>query len=320
MTANVESILTKKVAKTFMEGFENSRVLSKAVNTALLSKDFADGDVGTKVYYPRPTDFNLIRTADGDLTGQSGAFVVGSSFGEVQPFFTVYADWNSLDDAIRFGDSLDDILNPAYSRLATGMESALASFMMTNSGLSVGTPGTVVDTWKKVAQADAQAVSMGWPGGKKYYAMNPYVSAELASAQSGLNQSSEMVEQAWKNAQVTTGIAGLTALKGSTLASYTTSAGADRAGTLSSTPTATFVSVKDTMIQSIPVTAFQANLVVRKGEQVQVATRPRIALGTRQSFVDGAGAKVVWRGTVTADVTLGASGEGTLLVAGPAIF
>jgi hypothetical protein len=320
MTANVESILTRKVAKSFMEGFENVRTLSKAVNTSLLSKDYSEGDVGTKVYYPRPTDFTLIRTAAGDITGQNGNFTVGSSFAEVQPFFTVFADWNSLDDTIRLGGNLDDILNPAYCRMATGLETSMAEFMMINSGLSVGTPGTVVDSWKKVAQADALAVSMGWPTGKKYYAMNPYVAAELASAQSGLNQSAEMVEQAWKNAQVTTGIAGLTALKGSTLASYTTSVGADRAGTLSATPTATYVAHKDTMIQSVAVTGFQANLVVKKGEQVAVTTRARIALGTRLPFIDSTGAKVTWRGTVTADVTLGASGDGTLLIAGPAIF
>jgi hypothetical protein len=41
---------------------------------------------------------------------------------------------------------------------------------------------------------------------------------------------------------------------------------------------------------------------------------------TRDPIIDENGAKVLWTGTVIADVTLGASGEGTLVVSGAAIY
>jgi hypothetical protein len=74
------------------------------------------------------------------------------------------------------------------------------------------------------------------------------------------------------------------------------------------------------MIQSIGVTAFSNAGVIKAGEIVEVTGRFRTSISSRQTILDGAGAQVKWRGVVTADVTLGASGEGTLLVAGPAIF
>jgi hypothetical protein len=43
-------------------------------------------------------------------------------------------------------------------------------------------------------------------------------------------------------------------------------------------------------------------------------------LSTRNPVLNAAGAQVLWTATVTADVTLGASGEGTLVCTGPAIF
>jgi hypothetical protein len=98
------------------------------------------------------------------------------------------------------------------------------------------------------------------------------------------------------------------------------STGADRAGTLTAAPDATYVTAKDTMTQSLAVTAFQANMVVKAGDMVTIANVNRLNLATRQTMVSASGAAVAWTGVVTADVTLGASGEGTLVVAGPAIF
>jgi hypothetical protein len=112
----------------------------------------------------------------------------------------------------------------------------------------------------------------------------------------------------------------MTALSTASLGTYATNAGADRAGTLSATPTATYVAHKDTMLQTLAVTGFQANLVVSAGEVIQVTGRGRVNIATKQTMLDASGAQVLWRGVVQTGVTLGASGEGNLTVAGPAIL
>jgi hypothetical protein len=150
--------------------------------------------------------------------------------------------------------------------------------------------------------------------------MNPFTVATLASAQSGLNSVDSLIRTAWENAQISTNFGGLRALSATTLASFTSSSGADRAGTLSSAPDATYVTAKDTMTQSLAVTGFQANMVVKAGELVTIASVNRLNCSTRQAMVSATGGNVAWTGVVTADVTLGASGEGTLVVAGPAIY
>jgi hypothetical protein len=105
-----------------------------------------------------------------------------------------------------------------------------------------------------------------------------------------------------------------------TLDSFTIAAGADRAGTLSGNPDVTYSTAKDTMTQVLPVTAFQANLVVAAGETIQITGRNRLNLSTRQLILDETGSEIVWTATVTTGVTLGASGEGNITVTGPAIF
>ena len=73
------------------------------------------------------------------------------------------------------------------------------------------------------------------------------------------------------------------------------------------------------MTQVIGVTAFQANLEVKAGETITITAVTRLNLSTRKPMIDSSG-PIVFTGTVTADVTLGASGEGNLTITGPAIF
>ena len=164
---------------------------------------------------------------------------------------------------------------------------------------------------------DAVGIS---PSDERYYLMNPFTVASLASAQSGLNANDSLVRTAWENAQISTNFGGLRALSATTLASFTSGTGADRAGTLSAAPDATYLTAKDTMTQSLAVTAFQASMVVKAGDMVTIAAVNRLNLSTRATMVNASGTAVAWTGVVTADVTLGASGEGTLVVAGPAIY
>ena len=96
--------------------------------------------------------------------------------------------------------------------------------------------------------------------------------------------------------------------------------GADRAGTLTAAPDPTYLTAKDTMTQSIAVTALQASATVKAGDQITIANVYWLNQSTKQPMIDSTGAKVLWTGTVTADVTLNGSGAGTLVVSGPAIY
>ena len=170
-----------------------------------------------------------------------------------------------------------------------------------------------------------RVTSMGVPGnGERFYAMNPYVCANLADVQNSLSSGNDnLVTTAWQDAMVSKKLGGMKAIQSSALASYTTgalTAGANRAGTLSANLDVTYGTHKDTMIQSVPVAGFGSGSdVIKAGTVITIAGRYRLSQSTRQEFTDGTGSQVLWSGICTTDVTL-SSGAGTLLVAGAAIF
>jgi hypothetical protein len=151
------------------------------------------------------------------------------------------------------------------------------------------------------------------------YFLNPYSQVSLADQQRSLGVNPE-VATANEQAMVKQNFAGFDVRTATTLSTYTSTAGADRAGTLSANPDVTYLTAKDTMQQTLAVTAFQANLVVKAGEVIQITGRNRLNMSTRSPILTASGAQVVYTGTVVADVTLGASGEGNLVVSGPAIY
>jgi carbon monoxide dehydrogenase subunit G len=320
MANNLSSNVTRKVARVFLDAFENSRVITKTVDTQLLADKFNPSS-GSSVDFKRPHDYKTIRTSGGDISSSTKSEIIaGKATGTVQNYFTAATSWGNVEEALQL-DQLEDILAPMARRIVTDLELDFASFMLKNSSLRYGTHGTAVDAWSDVAGAAAFMDSMGIdPSVDRYYLMNPFTVAGLASAQSGLNSVDSLIRTAWENAQISTNFGGLRALSATTLASFTSSSGADRAGTLSSAPDATYVTAKDTMTQSLAVTGFQANMVVKAGELVTIASVNRLNCSTRQAMVSATGGNVAWTGVVTADVTLGASGEGTLVVAGPAIY
>ena len=320
MPNNLGSNVTRKVARVFLDAFENSRVITKTVDTQLLADKFNPSS-GSTVDFKRPHDYKTIRTSGGDISSSTKSEIIaGKATGTVQNYFTAATEWGNVEEALQL-DQLEDILAPMARRIVTDLELDFASFMLKNSSLRYGTHGTAVDAWSDVAGAGAFMDAMGIdPSTDRYYLMNPFTTATLASAQSGLNSVDSLIRTAWENAQISTNFGGLRALSATTLASFTSSSGADRAGTLTAAPDATYVTAKDTMTQSLAVTAFQANMVVKAGELVTIANVNRLNCSTRQAMVSATGGNVAWTGVVTADVTLGASGEGTLVVAGPAIY
>jgi len=319
MANNLSSNITRKVARVFLDAFESSRVLTKTVDTQLLSGKFNPSS-GSNVDFKRPHDYNSIRTSGGDISSSTKSDIIsGKATGTVQNYFTVATEWGNVEEALEL-DQLDDILAPMARRIVTDLELDLGSYMLKNANLHYGTPGTVVDAWTDVAGAAALMDSIGVPmEGEKYYVMNPYTTTNLSSAQNGLNAADSLVRTAWEKAQISSNFGGLMAITSNALKTYTSGTTSDRAGTLSAAPTATYVAHKDTMIQSLAVAGFSASATIKAGEIVQVTGRNRLSLSTREPILDASGNEILWSGIVTEDVTLNGSGAGTLLVAGPAI-
>jgi len=316
---------TVPLAESFLKGFECKRVLTKTVETQLLSGIF-NPKSGTTADFRRPVDHKSDRTSDGNISAVDRSdIVVGKATGTVQDYFTVHMDWDEVDEALKM-DKLDELVGmPAAERIVTDLELDFGAFMYKNCNLHYGTPGTAVDAWSDVAGADALMTSVGVPGnGERCYVMNPYVKTNLANVQLGLSSGKDsLVNTAFEQSQIANSFGNMKAMESSALASFTSgtlSAGANRAGTLSAAPDVTYGTAKDTMTQTLAVTGFGAGSdTIKAGEIVQITGRNRIGLATRSAFTNATGGQVLYSGVVTADVTL-AGGAGNLVVSGAGIF
>lgn len=320
MANNLQSNITRKVARVFLDSFESNRVLTKTVNTQLLEGKFNPSS-GSNVDFKRPHDYNSIRTAGGDISASTKSDIIaGKATGTVQNYFTVATEYTNIQEALEL-DQLEEILAPMARRIVTDLELDLARYMIKNSGLKYGSNGTVVDAWTDVAGAAALMDSIGVPmEGNKYYVMNPFVAMNLSSAQTGLHAGDQLVRTAWEKAQISRDFGGLRALVSNSLASYTTGTSTDRVGALAANPNVTYLAAKDTMTQSLSVSGFTANATIKAGEIVTITGRNRLNISTRETILDATGAAILFTGVVTADVTLDAGGAGTIVVAGPALY
>jgi hypothetical protein len=319
---NLGSNTVENLLRIFLEGFESSRVLSKTVDTQIISGKFTPRS-GGEVSVKRPHQYNSIRTTGGDISGSNKSDILsGKATAEVQDYITVATEWDNIEEALEL-DQLDEILKPMAEEANTTLETSLGAYMDYNAGLSYGTVGEPVDAWGDVAGAGALMKSIGVPQmGERYYVMNPFSTVNLADTQSGLaSGDNNLVTTAWEDAQISNNFGGLRALTSNALNSFTDTAGlADRVGTLAATPDGTYVTHKDTMIQTLSVAGFTASQVVKAGSVIEVTGRNHLNVSTRLVALDGSATPITWRATVTADATLDGAGAGTLIVASAAIF
>lgn len=318
MANNLSSNITRPLAKVFLEAFESSRVVTKTVNTQLLSGRF-NPSTGSNVDFKRPHDYNTIRTAGGDISGSTKSDIIaGKATGTVQDYFTAATSWSNVQQALEL-DQLDQILEPMARRLVTDLELDLGLFMRKNTGLNYGARNTAVDAWSDVAGAGAMMDAVGVPmSDNKFYLMNPFTTTSLASAQNGLNASDGLVRTAWEKAQISSNFGGMRALTSNALSSYTSGSTTDRAGALNGAPDATYVTAKDTMQQTLAIDALGTGTIVA-GDQIQIAGVNRLNIATRQVMLDAAGAAVPWTGTVLSTVTI-AGNAASVVVSGAAIY
>lgn len=319
MANNFDSNVSKKVMKSFLAGFEANRVLTKNVNTQLFQGQF-NPDTDSKVYVKRPTDFNVTETSDGDVSAANPSDIItGQAFAEAQNVLTVFAEVNAVDEALRAGQ-LDELLKPAAKRLVTKLETNLGKFMLKNAGGRVGTVGTPVTTWDHVAAPGAYLEALGVPDDKMWCAgVNPFTQRKLAFDQRSLGGETGSMT-ANQKATIATNFAGMDVKTCTTLASYTTGAGAGRSGVVAAAPTQTYLSAKDTMTMSLAVSGFANNLAIKAGESISITGIFMNNLATREAMIDDTGSQVTYTATVNEDVTLSGTGTGTLVVTGPAIF
>jgi len=322
-TQSFDSNFSRKLMDKVLVPFDSARTISKNINTQMFAGSF-DVKSGENVDVSRPTDWNVSETTDGDLTSETeSVYQTGKATATVQDQLTVFASVKEFDEALKDG------ANPRFfddmsQRLVTKMELKVAQFAMRNTGLLAGAVGTGVTTWDQVAEAGAVMQGSGVPmDGNWKYIVNPFTQRSLASDQRSLGGETGG-GTANQQATITENFAGMKVMTGTTLSSYLTGTGADRAGTVVGTPVATYDAAKDSMTQVIGVTAFQANLVVAAGETLSFTAAAgaiaRLNLATREPMLDAAGAQILFTGTVTAAVTLDGSGAGNLTITGPALF
>lgn len=318
MANDLTSNITRKVLRSFLKAFESNRVLTKTVDTRKFRGKFGPSS-GSTVDIKRPHDYTTIRTSGGDISSETkDSITSGKATATVQDFFTGALEFSIIEEALEL-DQLDEIMAPEATRIVTDLEVDFGSFMLKNCGLVQGTPGTAISTWRSVADAGAFMSSTGIPSDMPwYYVMNPFSQVVMSNLQNQLTSTDSLVQTAWTKAQINRDFGGLRALTSQALASYTTSTLADFAGTLSATPTATYVSVKDTMTQTLALTGFTSSLDIVAGTVLEIPTRFILNQATREPALDASGANIPWRGVVQETVTL-STGAGSVVVSSPAI-
>ena len=234
MANNFDSNFTRKLARIFLEKFDSARVLSKNVDTQLLAGKF-DPSTGANVDFKRPNDYVSVRTANGDVSGATASSIItGKATGTVQDYFTAFVDYDEADEAIKM-DQIDQLLAPLATRIKTDLELDFAGFMMNNTALIAGAVGTPADVWDDIAEAGAMLEATGVPGDMPwFYAVNPFTQRKLASNQRSLGAggtAGTLISDSIRKATITEDFAGFDrVLTATTLPSYTTGTGADRAG------------------------------------------------------------------------------------------
>ena len=322
MANNFSSNFTEKLARVFLDKFELKRNLTKGVNTQLLKGQY-DANSGDTVSFRRPTDFLAIETSDGDLTSDSATdIIVGKATGDVQNYITTYVNYSEADQAIKMGN-LDELLAPMATRAVNKLETNFAAYALKHAGLYGGTIAQPVATWSEAAEAMAVMQGVGVPEDDEWCLfVNPYTAKGLADAQRGLGaggSAGELVTSAWERNKLSSNLAGMRVMTSTALASYTTGAGADRAGAVNGTMDVSYVTHKDTMLQTITVDGMDAALPIKAGDRITIAGVNLVNQATREPVLDASGASVPWVGVVAADVTM-STGAGNITVNNPAIY
>lgn len=318
-TNSLDSNVSQIVLKKFLPGFMSDLVLAKTVDRQLLAGEI-NSSTGDSVSFKRPHQFSSLRTATGDISGQTkNNLVSGKATGRVGNYITVAVEYQQLEEAIKL-NQLDEILAPVRQRIVTDLETELAQFMMRNGALSLGSPNTPINKWSDVAQTASFLKDLGVEEGDNYAVMDPWSAQRLADAQSGLHASDQLVRTAWEQAQIASNFGGIRALMSNGLASRTQGAFGGTL-TVSTAPTVTYAAVKDTYQFSVTLAGATASVTgfLKAGDQIKFTNTFWLQQQSKQALYNGS-TPISFTATVLADANSTAGGLVTVTLSGVPIY
>ncbi len=322
MPNNYQSNTNEKLLKSFIKGFESSTVLLNTVSKQLVNDiDASTGAGATPVKMKRPTQYKPTRSAGGDLSAVNANPVqVGSVYGHVSDsgYITVFVENTQVEEALE-ADQLDALLAPIAEDMVIACESELAQYMTRAAQLHTGASGVAINKWSDIANAGALFKEIGAPAGKKYAAINAFDETTLADLQTQLGVNPD-VNQAWNDAVVKTGFAGLNqVMTTNNLDEYST--GVPGTGiTLASTPDATYDTYKNTYQMTLALTGLTTTTgTLKAGQQLAFPDSNLLNMRNGKQVRKG-GSPVSFTVTVLEDVMANSSGNVSVKVSGAAIF
>lgn len=318
-TNSLDSNVSQIVLKKFLPGFMSDLVLAKTVDRQLLAGEI-NSSTGDSVSFKRPHQFSSLRTATGDISGQTkNNLVSGKATGRVGNYITVAVEYQQLEEAIKL-NQLDEILAPVRQRIVTDLETELAKFMMNNGALSLGSPNTPINKWSDVAQTASFLKDLGVIEGENYAVMDPWSAQRLADAQSGLHGSDKLIQTAWEDAQISGNFGGIHALMSNGLASRSQGA---FGGTLTvqANPTVTYVAVKDTYQFTVTLAGATASVTgfLKAGDQIKFTNTFWLNQQSKQALYNGS-TPISFTATVLQDANSTAGGQVTVTLSGVPIY
>ncbi|EHG7888902.1 P22 phage major capsid protein family protein [Citrobacter sp.] len=318
-TNNLDSNVSQIVLKKFLPGFMSDLVLAKTVDRQLLAGEI-NSSTGDSVSFKRPHQFSSLRTATGDISGQTkNNLVSGKATGRVGNYITVAVEYGQLEEAIKL-NQLDEILMPVRQRIVTDLETELAKFMMNNGALSLGSPNTPINKWSDVAQTASFLKDLGVNEGENYAVMDPWSAQRLADAQSGLHGSDKLIQTAWEDAQISGNFGGIRALMSNGLASRSQGA---FGGTLTvqANPTVTYIAVKDTYQFTVTLAGATASVngFLKAGDQIKFTNTFWLNQQSKQALYNGS-TPISFTATVLQDANSTAGGQVTVTLSGAPIY
>ncbi|WP_407209832.1 P22 phage major capsid protein family protein [Citrobacter portucalensis] len=318
-TNNLDSNVSQIVLKKFLPGFMSDLVLAKTVDRQLLAGEI-NSSTGDSVSFKRPHQFSSLRTATGDISGQTkNNLVSGKATGRVGNYITVAVEYGQLEEAIKL-KQLDEILMPVRQRIVTDLETELAKFMMNNGALSLGSPNTPINKWSDVAQTASFLKDLGVIEGENYAVMDPWSAQRLADAQSGLHGSDKLIQTAWEDAQISGNFGGIRALMSNGLASRSQGA---FGGTLTvqANPTVTYIAVKDTYQFTVTLAGATASVngFLKAGDQIKFTNTFWLNQQSKQALYNGS-TPISFTATVLQDANSTAGGQVTVTLSGVPIY
>lgn len=303
MANNLGSNVSSMVLKKFAPAFMSQSVLLRTVDRQVIKGEI-NPNTGDSVFLKRPHYSNVLRTTNGDLSGQSAdGMTSGKILAKISNYATVYKEWTQLEEAIQL-NQLDKFLESVAGDLNVELEKELAKFIIANGSLNLGTVGKSIKNWGDVAQVGSMLTDIGAPNGVMYGVMSPWAAQNLANQQHGLNNEG-LVKSAWEMAQVPGNFAGVQALMSNGLASRVCGSACGAASvTVKTSVPLKYADVKDTMTMTVVLTgASLAGKNVKAGDQVKFDTIHWINQRNKEVLYDGQDNAINFTATVMEDAT-----------------